>query len=744
MLRSAVNANTRTGTVSCSNCWSLRALTHVPQVLPWISSTMQFSGSTSSPAREGMNAKPRGGGSTSCWKSGNNSGNSVRSTCSCRQSGTSLLPLSAGSRPGYAYTGSVYREIAMQNSDFGGMENVGNTTISANRIMPFPGMTDPAYEYLARVKAHEFYHNLNGSEVTGWSPFEIWLNEAVTVHVENQYHAFHFGENYSRLQDVLALIAPNGTLELDAGAASMPVEPDGFNDPNELITDITYQKAPEFVRMIETLMGKEAFARGLDLYHRRYLHGNATRAQWVQAMEEVSGQEFSSMAEGWLKQTAFPTLSVNAAWDSSRKVMTLHLRQEGEKRWIFPFRAALVDKAGTDLAAVLHRVEKTEEILEIPSPAPPAFISLNRGYAFYGNVRYEVPPEDLYLQAEHDSDTVNRCRAFLAIMDREKLRLLADPTARPDPACLDLWFRLLSDRDLMMDAGVQLITVFESSPHPAWAHRYQALFDVRERILRACAEQYAHGLREIWSPVHFPDTRHNSLRQEGLAIRRRQINNYALAVLSRLDSPEIHALIRDQFERSLNATDRLVAFSLYMDSSAKDRHRMLDSFEQESKRHPVSWENFLAAIAGNSSPEVMDLVGRVEQSDAFRIEQANDQRALYGRFALNRKKSLQTAAGRAFLQKTLLALAPVNEHSTVSMLRVFGPLDSMEAADQGPLVGILARLLSDLDPEKTPSVCNTARRILSGAPHAVAVFEQQGGKMPQEGSGHDPGAGMGR
>ena len=26
------------------------------------------------------------------------------------------------------YTGQVYREIAMENSDYGGMENVGNTT----------------------------------------------------------------------------------------------------------------------------------------------------------------------------------------------------------------------------------------------------------------------------------------------------------------------------------------------------------------------------------------------------------------------------------------------------------------------------------------------------------------------------------------------------------------------------------------------------------------------------------------
>src|SRR3989338_6414777 len=100
---------------------------------------------------------------------------------------------------GYAYTGSVYREIGMQNSDFGGMENVGNTTIITNRIVPFPEMSDPAFEYLIAVKVHEFFHNINGSEVTGASPFEIWLNEAVTVFIEQKYTDYLFGEDYKRI-----------------------------------------------------------------------------------------------------------------------------------------------------------------------------------------------------------------------------------------------------------------------------------------------------------------------------------------------------------------------------------------------------------------------------------------------------------------------------------------------------------------------------------------------------------------
>ena len=264
-----------------------------------------------------------------------------------------------------------------------------------------------------------------------------------------------------------------------------------------------------------------------------------------------------------------------------------------------------------------------------------------------------------------------------------------------------------------------------------YAHRYQALYEVREKLFQSIASRYKTELLDIYTAVRVPIRRRDYLDLEFRDIKLRQIRNTALGILSRLDTPDIHQLIRDQFTNASCATDTLVAFSLYMDSSAGDRSGMLDIFEEESKKNPVSWENFLSVIAANSSRDVLSLISRVEQSGAFRIEQANDQRALYGRFALNRKKSLQTDAGRAFLQKTLLKLAPVNEHSTVAMIRVFGALDAMEEPDQVPLVGILARLLRDIDPEKTPSVYNTARRILAGAPKAVQKYEQQHGNLPE-------------
>lgn len=45
------------------------------------------------------------------------------------------------------YTGQVYREIAMENSDYGGMENVGNTTIMSAMMVPSYYMSDRALMY---------------------------------------------------------------------------------------------------------------------------------------------------------------------------------------------------------------------------------------------------------------------------------------------------------------------------------------------------------------------------------------------------------------------------------------------------------------------------------------------------------------------------------------------------------------------------------------------------------------------
>ena len=645
-----------------------------------------------------------------------------------------LAGLAGAISPGYRYTGTVYREIGMQNSDFGGMENVGNTTITTNRIMPFPQTTDPAFEYMIRVKVHEYHHNQNGSEVTGKSPFEIWLNEAVTVHVEEQYHAFLFGEDYQRLGRVLELLAPaSGTFALDSGAASMPIIPDGFNDPNDLITAVTYVKAPEYVRMVESLIGKDTFVRGLDRYFKKFRHSNSTTQDWIEAMEKESGQPLKEMSETWLKQTKFPVIEVSAEYDRASRKFTFLLKQkvpEGGKPWEFPFKAALVDENGNDLAEVLERVSGETAEITVENVDMPAFLSLNRGYSFYGKLIYRAGQDELLMQVRKDRDTIGRFTAFYTLVDREKLRLLKNPESRPSEDFVELFYRLLNDRQLLERAGGQFLTIFESVEDDEFAHRYQALYEVRQKLLKAVAWKY---INSVVSAYRFFENssapRDAALEETARVIKSRQAKNVCLGILATLDTPDIHAMIKQQFETAACATDRLSAFAAYLNSSAPDKIEVLRVFEAESKQNLVAWEAFLAVIGSNSSIDAVELVREMERSDAFRIEQTNDQRALYGSFARNRKKSLQTEEGRTLFAEILRKLTPVNEYSTVNMLNAFANIDLMEAKYHTPLVKILADILAELDAQKFPSVYNRVRKLLLGAPKAVEAYGIVHGKI---------------
>ncbi|KAF1795023.1 Peptidase M1, alanyl aminopeptidase, C-terminal [Phytophthora cactorum] len=275
-------------------------------------------------------------------------------------------------KTGYKYTGAVYREIAMENSYYGGMENVGNTTIVSSCLCPSCRMDDKSYEYMEHVKVHEYYHNINGSQVTGQSPFEIWLNEAVTVHMERKRGAAIFGEDYSRLSEVLYMFTPAiGPLAQDKSATSLSVEPQGFNQTQELVSVVTYSKAPEFVRMVELLLGDAAFHKALDKYHTKYAFGNATSMEWIKCMEESSGLNLQNLAKTWLNRPGHPETGFEDK------------PAENNGPWEIPIDWSLV-KDGKSLKNGVFLVKTKDAKLIIPDVAEePDFLSFARGWSFF-------------------------------------------------------------------------------------------------------------------------------------------------------------------------------------------------------------------------------------------------------------------------------------------------------------------------------------------------------------------------
>ncbi len=217
----------------------------------------------------------------------------------------------------YDYQNDTYRTICMNKSNFGGMENMGNTTIVTDAALIDEHTLDHTLMYAHAVIVHEFEHNQCGSETTMETPFDVWLNEAYTVDVERQFMADVFDPAFVRLAQVDTIRHPVlGPLAIEDGGRAGRIVREGFNDPDELIDGVTYVKAAEVIRMLRLIVGKENFLKGKDLYFSRYKHANANSDQFFQCFEEVSGRSLALFKKTWLHTIGYP--EVSAARNTTR------------------------------------------------------------------------------------------------------------------------------------------------------------------------------------------------------------------------------------------------------------------------------------------------------------------------------------------------------------------------------------------------------------------------------------------
>ena len=74
----------------------------------------------------------------------------------------------------------------------------------------------------------------------------------------------------------------------DAGSMAHPVRPDQYIEINNFYTPTIYEKGAEVVRMMQTLVGREGFARGITLYFERHDGQAVTCDDFAQAIADAN------------------------------------------------------------------------------------------------------------------------------------------------------------------------------------------------------------------------------------------------------------------------------------------------------------------------------------------------------------------------------------------------------------------------------------------------------------------------
>ena len=608
---------------------------------------------------------------------------------------------------GYVYPYETYRTICMEKSNYGGMENVGNTTIITEAALIDKTTVDARLIYAHGVIVHEYEHNHCGSGVTMQSPFDMWLNEAYTVDIERQFTASVFDPAFMRLREADAIRAPgSGPLAMEDTGKFGRIVREGFNDPDELVDGVTYVKAPEVLNMLRQLLGADVYNAGARLYFSRYNGGNANTNQFLACFEEVSGQSLADFSREWLFTIGFPQVTVRYVYDSARHELRLLLQQTRSGTggvFTLPFSFAAVDAAGRDLPGTAQtiRFDSPEKEVIITGVSEPAFLSINRDANFYGTCTdLSSTPEQLSRQVRLDGNAFNRVEAMRRLTDLERRRLMDNPIASAAESWLELYRQLIHETSLSDGIKGYLLKIDEQPLDRTLLPHVRENFALRQRLLRAIVQGCGEAC--IFNALHALANKALSLDRPA-AIERRFLKNDFLQLLAASDTIGAQLALEEYLKTDLNITDRLNVLTALWQSKHSERHAIL-AREGESLRQTLGgYLGYLQVVGQSPRADVFDAVAEEEKRPTFSLSHPGLSRALYLPLSLNNAQ-IWTPRGLRWLTDTVIKYAPVSEYNA---LRLIAPCQAYHtfATDLREAVEVALReMLAALKERRCPSI----------------------------------------
>jgi len=352
-------------------------------------------------------------------------------------------------RFGREYDLDVFNIVAVSDFNMGAMENKGLNIFNDRLILASPETaTDSNYESIESVVAHEYFHNWTGNRITCRDWFQLCLKEGLTVYRDQEFSAEQRSRTVQRISDVRQLKALQ--FPEDQGPLAHPVRPESYIEINNFYTPTVYEKGAELVRMIETVLGREKFRAGMDLYFARHDGEAVTIEDFIACFADASGRDFTQFRR-WYAQAGTPEIVCDLTYDRRKKAAALTVHQvlkptsgQQKKQPVFiPLSMALLGENGKEMdleveggaeirkgvLAVTDRTANFKFKGVTSRPVP----SLLRGFSAPVNVTITLSDDDLAFLMHHDGDLFNRWQASNKFTTRAILAMLGAATAAMAP-----------------------------------------------------------------------------------------------------------------------------------------------------------------------------------------------------------------------------------------------------------------------------------------------------------------------
>ncbi|MGO2414998.1 MAG: aminopeptidase N [Cobetia crustatorum] len=618
---------------------------------------------------------------------------------------------------GREYDLDIFMIVAVNDFNMGAMENKGLNIFNSSCVLAnHDTATDAAFQRVEGVVAHEYFHNWSGNRVTCRDWFQLSLKEGFTVYRDQSFSADMNSAPVKRIEDVAML--RTAQFAEDAGPTAHPVRPASYIEISNFYTLTIYEKGSEVVRMVANLLGKGAFRRGSDLYFAQNDGRAATIEDFISAMSEASGRDFTQFMR-WYAQAGTPEVAASGVFDATAKTYTLTLRQttaptpgQNEKLpLVIPVRMGLVSADGHDLPLVLEGASLgSESVLEL-TEAEQSFVftgiehapvpSLLRGFSAPVKLGFDYSREQLAFLMQHDSDGFNRweCGQRLALAALEDLMAAfqrGDKQAHLDERLLAAYRFLLTGEPTDRAVLVEMLTL----PSEAYIAEQQAVVDVDaiHWARKTAKAQLATVLREEFVALYHANEQQGEYAPTFEQMARRSLKNAALSYLMGIEDKEGMRLAQAQLAAAHNMTDVRAALTLLVHSSRTELgNPALKAFAERWSHDPLVMDQWFAIQVTRPQADVLDRVRFLMEHPAFSLTNPNKVRALIGTFAGQNRVNFHRIDGEGYrlLADVVIELNRLNPDIAARIITPLTRFKRFDAARQALMKTELERIRNE-------------------------------------------------
>ncbi|QBC44737.1 aminopeptidase N [Iodobacter fluviatilis] len=596
-------------------------------------------------------------------------------------------------RFGLEYDLDTYMIVATSDFNMGAMENKGLNIFNTKYVLAKPETaTDVDFDGIDAVVAHEYFHNWTGNRVTCRDWFQLSLKEGLTVYRDQEFSSDIGSRSVERINNVKVLREMQ--FAEDAGPQAHSVRPEAYSEINNFYTMTIYEKGSEVVRMYATLLGREGFRKGMDLYFKRHDGQAVTCDDFRAAMADANGVDFTQFEE-WYKQAGTPILTISSHYDAATQTYNLNVKQscpatpgQAEKRpFHIPLAVGLLDKQGKDLplqltgetaaqgttrVLALTQAEQSFSFINVTAAPTP---SLLRDFSAPVKISYAYTDEELVFLMANDSDAFNRWEAANTFAKNLLLALYAGNEEQPlAPASfINALRKVLSEK---LDPS--LIALMLELPRENYL--LEQLDEVNPARLHlvhhSIKAQIARELRAELIATYNKLNDGSAYKYENAG--KRSLKNICLDYLAELDDPLVTELLSKQYRLSDNMTDRLAALKALVNRDGGEAQ--LADFAVQWHDDALVMDKWFALQSTSRRPGALSRVQALMDHPAFSIKNPNKVRSLVMSFCLQNAVHFHAADGYgyAFAADRIIELDKINPQVAARLASSFNRWKKME------------------------------------------------------------------